>query len=185
MINEIITDAENRMKSAIRVLEEDLAGIRTGRATPALVEKLTVDYYGMPTPFVQVANISIPDAKTILIRPFESNMIRPMEKSIQASDLGLTPSNDGKAIRLMLPPLTEQRRLDLMKVVNNRLEEARVAVRNIRRDGIKDIKDFEKEKLISEDEQKRGEDRLQKLTDQYVAQVDEVGKAKEKEVMEV
>lgn len=185
MINEVMTDVENRMKSAIKVLEEDLAGIRTGRATPALVEKLMVDYYGMPTPFVQVANISIPDAKTILIRPFDSTMIRTMEKAIQASDLGLTPGNDGKSIRLMLPPLTEQRRLDLMKVVNNRLEDARVAIRNIRRDGIKDIKDLEKEKIISEDEQKRAEEKLQKLTDQYVSQVDEVGKMKEKEVMEV
>ncbi len=185
MVNDILSDAEARMKSAIKALEEDLEGIRTGRATPALVDKLTVDYYGMPTPFNQVANISIPDAKTILIRPFESSLLRQMEKSIQASELGLTPSNDGKSIRLMLPPLTEDRRRDLMKLVNNRLEEARVAIRNIRRDAIKDLKDAEKEKMISEDELKKAEERTQKATDQWVSQVDEVGKLKEKEIMEV
>ncbi len=185
MINDIITDSENRMKSAINVLQEDLEGIRTGRATPALVEKLTVDYYGMETPFNQVANISIPDAKTILIRPFETNLIRPMEKAIQASELGLTPSDDGKSIRLMLPPLTEDRRRDLMKLVNNRLEETRVAIRNIRRDTIKELKDLEKAKEISEDELKKAEDKIQKLTDQWISQVDEIGKRKEAEIMEV
>jgi len=185
MINEVLDDAENRMKSAIKVLEDDLEGIRTGRATPTLVEKLIVEYYGMPTPFNQVSTISIPDARTILIRPFESSLIKAMEKSIQASELGLTPSNDGKSIRLMLPPLTEERRRDLMKVVNNRLEEARVAIRNIRRDVIKDIKDFEKEKMISEDDRKKGEEKIQKLIDQYIAQIDEVGRHKEKEIMEV
>jgi len=185
MINEVLDDAENRMKSAIKVLEDDLEGIRTGRATPTLVEKLIVEYYGMPTPFNQVSTISIPDARTILIRPFESSLIKAMEKSIQASELGLTPSNDGKSIRLMLPPLTEERRRDLMKVVNNRLEDARVAIRNIRRDVIKDIKDFEKEKMISEDDRKKGEEKIQKLIDQYIAQIDEVGRHKEKEIMEV
>jgi len=185
MINDVLDDAENRMKSAIKVLEEDLEGIRTGRATPALVEKLMVEYYGMPTPFNQVSTISIPDARTILIRPFESSLIKAMEKSLQASELGLTPSNDGKSIRLMLPPLTEERRRDLMKIVNNRLEDARVAIRNIRRDVIKDIKDFEKEKMISEDDRKKGEDKIQKLVDQWITQIDEVGRHKEKEIMEV
>ncbi len=185
MVNDILNDAENRMKSAIKVLEEDLEGIRTGRATPALVEKLTVDYYGMPTPFSQVSTISIPDARTIMIRPFESSLLKAMEKAIQTSDLGLTPSNDGKAIRLTLPPLTEERRKDLMKIVSNRLEDARVSVRNVRRDVIKDLKDGEKEKLISEDEKKKGEDKIQKLTDQWILKVDEIGKHKEKEIMEV
>ncbi len=185
MLNDLYTDAENRMKGAISVLGEDLDGIRTGRATPALVEKLTVDYYGMPTPFNQVANISIPDAKTILIKPFDQSILKAMEKTIQASDLGLNPSNDGKTIRLMLPPLTEERRKDLVKSVGNRLEEARVAIRNIRRDVIKDMKDLEKEKMISEDELKKGEERIQKLTDQWSSQVDEVGKRKEAEIMEV
>lgn len=185
MVNDILNDAENRMKSAIKVLEEDLEGIRTGRATPALVEKLMVEYYGMQTPFNQVANISIPDARTILIRPFEASLLKAMEKSIQSSDLGLTPSNDGKSIRLMLPPLTEDRRKELMKIVSSRLEDARISIRNVRRDVIKDLKDSEKEKLISEDEKKKGEDKIQKLTDQWITQVDEVGKHKEKEIMEV
>ena len=185
MINDLYSDAENRMKSAISVLEEDLSGIRTGRATPALVEKITVEYYGMSTPFNQVANINIPDARTILIKPFDSSILRAMEKSILASDLGLNPSNDGKIIRLMLPPLTEERRKDLLKVVGNRLEESRVAIRNIRRDVIKDLKDLEKEKMISEDELKKAEERIQKLTEQWSSQVDEVGKRKEVEIMEV
>ena len=180
MINDILNDGESRMNGAINALQEELDGIRTGRATPALVEKLTVEYYGVPTPFNQVSNITIPDARTIMIRPFDPTLIRAMSKSIQASDLGLTPSDDGKAIRLMLPPLTEDRRKDLAKQ-----EEARVAIRNVRRDIIKDLKDAEKEKLITEDERKKGEEKIQKLTDTWTAKVDEVGKKKEKEIMEV
>lgn len=185
MIQDILNDAESRMKGALSVLKTDLEGIRTGRATPALVERLEVDYYGSATPFNQVSTISIPDARTILIRPFDASMIRAMEKVIQSSDLGLTPSNDGKSIRLMLPPLTEQRRKDLMKIVNTRLEEARVAIRNVRRDAVRDMKDAEKEKLVSEDDLKKGEDKLQKLTDKMVAEVDTIGKKKEVEIMEV
>lgn len=185
MIESIIEDGEGRMKSAITALEEELEGIRTGRATPALVEHLTVDYYGTDTPFNQVSNIMIPDARTILIRPFEPSLVRAMTKSIQASDIGLTPSDDGKTIRLMLPPLTEERRKELVKQVSNRLEESRIAIRNIRRDIIKDVKDEEKEKLITEDDRKKAEEKIQKITDQWVAQVDVVGKKKEKEIMEV
>ena len=185
MINDILNDGEARMKGAISALQEELDGIRTGRATPALVEKLTVDYYGVPTPFNQVSNITIPDARTIMIRPFDPSLIRAMTKSIQSSDLGLTPNDDGKAIRLMLPPLTEDRRKDLVKQVSSRLEESRVAIRNVRRDIIKDLKDAEKEKLITEDERKKGEEKIQKLTDNWTAKVDEVGKKKEKEIMEV
>lgn len=185
MIDSIISDAEGRMKGAIKALEEDLDGIRTGRATPALVEKLSIDYYGTTTPFNQLANINIPDARTIMIRPFDPSLIRDMSKAIQASDLGLTPSDDGKAIRLMLPPLTEERRKELAKVTSNRVEEARVAVRNIRRDVNRDLKDGEKEKLFSEDERKKGEDRIQKVTEEYISKLEEVGKRKEKEIMEV
>lgn len=185
MINDILSDGESRMKGAINALSEDLEGIRTGRATPALVEKLTVEYYGVDTPFNQVANITIPDARTIMLRPFDPSMIKAMSKAIQASTLGLTPNDDGKCIRLMLPPLTEDRRKDLVKQVSGRLEEARVAIRNIRRDIIKDLKDAEKEKLITEDDRKKGEEKIQKLTDQWTSQVDEVGKKKEKEIMEV
>lgn len=185
MIKEILKDAENRMKSALTTLEEDLAGIRTGRATPALVEKLPIDYYGMPTPLMQLASISIPEARALLIKPFDPATLRTIERSILASDLGLTPNNDGKVIRLNLPPLTEERRRDLVKVVNNRLEESRVAIRNVRRDQIKDLRDFEKEKMISKDDLQLGEDELQKITDHMIEEIEKIGQRKEAEIMEV
>jgi ribosome recycling factor len=184
MIKETVKEAEVRMKGAITSLEEDLAGIRTGRASPALVEKLPVDYYGMPTPLMQLASISVPEARQLLIRPFDASTIKAIERAIMISELGLTPNNDGKAIRLNLPPLTEERRRDLVKVVHNRLEESRVAIRNIRRDLIKDLHEFEHEKLISEDDLKKGEEELQKLTDREIDQVNSVGQRKEKEIME-
>ena len=185
MIKETVKDAEQHMRSAITALEEDLTGIRTGRATPALVEKMPIDYYGMPTPLLQLASISIPEARAILIKPFDPTSLKAIEKSILASELGLTPNNDGKSIRLNLPPLTEERRRDLVKVVHGRLEESRIAIRNIRRDIIKDLKDFEKEKMISEDELKQGEEEIQKLTDSMIVEIDRVGVKKEKEIMEV
>ncbi len=185
MIDDILNNGESRMKGAIKALEEELDGIRTGRATPALVEKLTVEYFGVDTPFNQVANITIPDARTIMIKPYDPTLVRPMTKSIQASDLGLTPSDDGKTIRLMLPPLTEERRKELAKQVKGRLEESRVAIRNVRRDIVKDLKDAEKEKLITEDDRKKGEEKAQKLTGTWTAKVDEVGAKKEKEIMEI
>jgi ribosome recycling factor len=185
MLKEAKYEAEERMKGALEALEEDLAGIRTGRASPALVEKLSVDYYGMPTPLMQLATIGVPESRMLMIRPFDATTLRNIERAIQASDLGLTPNNDGKVIRLNLPPLTEERRHDLVKMVHNRLEEARVAVRNVRRDGIKDLREFEQEKLISEDELEEGEENLQKLTDKYIELVNQVGVRKEKEIMEV
>ena len=185
MIKEIMKDAENRMKGALLALEEDLTGIRTGRATPALVEKLPIDYYGMPTPLMQLASISVPEARSLLIKPFDPSTLKTIERSILASELGLTPNNDGKVIRLNLPPLTEQRRHDLVKVVHGRLEESRVAVRNIRRDLIKDLKDFEKEKMISEDDLEVGEEDLQKLTDRMIEDIEKIGHRKEEEIMEV
>jgi len=185
VIKETVKDGENRMLSAIQALEDDLAGIRTGRATPALVEKLPVEYYGAPTPLLQLASISVPEARVLLIRPFDPTTLKAIEKAILASELGLTPGNDGKAIRLNLPTLTEERRRDLAKLVNNRVEEARVAVRNIRRDLIKDLRDFEHEKMISEDDLKRGEEELQKLTDRKIEEIDTVGERKQKEIMEV
>ena len=185
MLKEAHSEAEERMKGALEALEEDLAGIRTGRASPALVEKLSVEYYGMPTPLMQLATISVPEPRMLLIRSFDATTLRSIERAILASDLGLTPNNDGKVIRLNLPPLTEERRHDLVKLVHNRLEEARVAVRNVRRDGIKDLREFEHEKLISEDELEQGEENLQKLTDKYIVSVNEVGVRKEKEIMEV
>ncbi len=184
MIKETIKDAENRMKGAIESLEDDLSGIRTGRASPALVEKLPVDYYGAPTPLMQLASISSPEPRVLLIKPFDPSTMKTIEKAIIASNLGLTPNNDGKTIRLNLPPLTEERRRDLVKMVNARIEEAKIACRNIRRDIIKDLKDFEKEKMISEDDLKRAEEELQKATDKYIAEIEVVGQRKEKEIME-
>ncbi len=185
MLKEIYQEAESRMKGAIQALEEDLSGIRTGRAHPALVEKLQVEYYGMPTPLVQLASISIPEPRSILIRPFDASTLKAIERCIMASDLGLTPNNDGKSIRLNLPPLTEDRRRDLVKVVHNRVEDGRVAVRNVRRDTIKDLREYEQEKMISEDERKRGEDEIQKITDRFIEEMNDTGERKEKEILEV
>jgi len=185
MLNDVYRDAETRMKGALQALEEDLGGIRTGRATPALVERLPVEYYGNPTPLIQLASISVPEPRTLLIRPFDAGSLRNIERGILSSDLGLTPNNDGKSIRLNLPPLTEERRQDLVKVVHTRLEEARVAARNVRRDIIKDLRDFENEKLISEDDLKRGEEQLQTITDHYIDEINAIGERKEKEILEV
>lgn len=185
VIKETIKEAETRMKGAIQNLEDNLATIRTGRATPALVEKMPVEYYGTPTPLMQLATISVPDPRGLLIRPFDSTSLKTIERAILASDLGLTPNNDGKVIRLNLPPLTEDRRKDLVKVVHSRLEECRVAIRNVRRDLMKDLREFESEKMISEDDLKKGEEELQKLTDKVVTQIEDIGKRKEKEIMEV
>jgi ribosome recycling factor len=185
VIKDILADAEHRMKSAIQILHDDLAGVRTGRASPALVEKLPIEYYGTPTPLMQLASISVPEPRTITIKPFDASTLKTIEKAIQSSDLGLNPNSDGKVIHLNLPPLNEERRRDLVKHVHHRLEESRIAVRNIRRDAHNDMRDFEKEKLISEDDLKRGEEDLQKLTDKYVEEIGIQGKSKEAEIMEV
>jgi ribosome recycling factor len=185
MVKEALADAESRMKGAVRSLEDDLAAIRTGRASPALAERVSVEYYGTPTPLIQLATISAPEPRLLTIRPFDPASIKEIERAILASDLGLTPSNDGKIIRLSIPPLTEERRLDLVKIVRSRTEEGRVSVRNVRRDTQNDMRDFEREKLISEDELTRGEEDLQKLTDQYIDEINQLGERKETEVLEV
>jgi len=185
VISDILKDTKERMKSSVQSLKDDLATIRTGRASPALVEKLSVEYYGQPTPLIQLASISVPEPRQLLIKPFDPGSLKDIERAIQTSDLGLTPGNDGKNIRLNLPQLTEERRKDLVKLVNARKEEAHVAVRNIRRDAIKDLRDFKEEKLISEDDLKRGEEEVQKLTDEIIKELDQLGAHKEKEVMEV
>lgn len=185
MLKDIYRDAEARMRGAIQSLEEDLSGIRTGRASPALVERLQVEYYGALTPLIQLASITVPEPRSLLIRPFDASSLKTIERAILASDLGLNPNNDGKSIRLNLPPLTEERRRELVKVVHNRLEEARIAVRNVRRDSIRDMREFEQEKLISEDERKRGEDELQKITDRLIEEINAIGERKEKEILEV
>lgn len=185
MIKDLLKDAEFRMDGAIHALQEDMAGIRTGRAHPGLVEKLQVEYYGAPTPLIQLASISIPEARSIMIKPYDQTVLKAIEKAIMVSDLGLMPNNDGKQIRLNLPPLNEQRRREIVKHMNARIEETRVALRNIRRDVIKDMKDFESEKLISEDDLKRGEDEFQKLMDHFTITIDKIGHTKEQEIMEV
>ncbi len=185
MIKEAISDADKRMHSAIQSLEDDLGGVRTGRATPALVERLSVEYYGSPVPLMQLASISVPEPRQLLIKPFDPSTVKDIEKAILASELGITPNSDGKVIRLNMPPLTEERRRDLTKFVNNRLEEARVAVRNVRRDSNKDLREFEEAKLISEDDLKDGEEEIQKLTDKIIEEINEIGKKKDAEIMEV
>ncbi len=185
MLDDVYRDAETRMNGSLGALEDDLAGIRTGRASPALVEKLPVEYYGTPTPLIQLASIGVPEPRQLLIRPYDASTLKNIERAILASDLGLTPNNDGKAIRLNMPPLTEERRRDLVKVVRSRAEEARISVRNVRRDIIRDLREYEQEKLISEDELKRGEEELQKITDKYIEKIDEMGERKENEIMEV
>jgi len=185
VIKDILKEAETRMHAAIQNLDDDLATIRTGRATPALVEKLSIDYYGIPTPLMQLASISVPEPRGLLIKPFDPTSVKAIERSILASDLGLTPNNDGKQIRLNLPTLTEDRRRELVKVVHGRLEECRISVRNVRRDLHNDMRDFEKEKLISEDDLKRGEEELQKITDHKIEEINKHGTHKEQEIMEV
>jgi len=185
MWKQVLQESEEHMKKAIEALQVDLRGIRTGRASPALVERVRVNYYGNPTALVELAAISAPEPQLLTIRPWDSSALKEIERAILQSDLGLTPSNDGKIIRLTIPPLTEERRRELTKVVSRRVEEGRVAVRNCRRDGLEDLKELEKEKIISEDDFYAAKEELQKLTDRYIARVDEIGKAKEQEILEL
>lgn len=185
MAVDVFADVEHRMKSAVESLQRELNTVRTGRASPSLVERLAVDYYGTPTPMQQLATIHAADARTLTIQPYDKHAMGDIEKAIQKSDLGLNPTNDGIVIRLTLPPLTEERRRDLVKVVHKKVDEAKVAVRNCRRDGHDTLRDQEKAKEITTDDLKRGTDRLQKLTDRYIAELDKVGQAKEQEIMSV
>jgi ribosome recycling factor len=185
MIDEVHANAERKMKRAIEALQHDLGAVRTGRASPTLLERVQVDYYGAPTPLNGVASISVPEPRLILIQPWDKKMLPLIEKAIQRSDLGLMPSSDGNVVRLPIPALNEERRRDLVKQVHKRLEEARVAVRNCRRDAIDELRKGERDKQATEDEVKRAQERLQKLTDGFVAQVDDIGKRKESEVMEI
>lgn len=185
MIQELRKNTHERMQASIEALKKKFASVRTGRASLALLDGLTVDYYGTPTPIQQVASLSLPDSRQISIQPWEQKIIPEIEKAIMKSDLGLTPMNDGKLIRINIPVLTEERRKQLVKVVKKEAEDAKVAVRNIRRDVNEDLKKFEKEKHISEDEIKKEHDEVQKITDSYVKKVDELLEHKEKEIMEV
>jgi ribosome recycling factor len=185
MINDVMSDAKSRMEGAVTSLEADLAGYRTGRAAPQLLDRIVVEMYGVEMSLNQMAVISVPEAQQLAIRPYDAQAISAIEKAIMTSDLGLMPNNDGKVIRLNLPRLTEDRRRELTKLVGRRVEEAKVAVRNVRRDGLNDLRDFKNESMITEDEFFRAQDSLQELTDRYVKQIDDLGQQKEKEVMEV
>lgn len=185
MIDDIVRDTRRHMEKSVESLRHDLSTIRTGRASPALLDRITVEYYGTPTPLNQLALISVPEARILTIKPYDRSTMTLIEKAILKSDLGLNPSNDGQLIRLVLPQLTEQRRKELVKQAQKRVEEAKVALRNIRRDAIKDLQDAEKEDLITEDDLESGKEQVQKLTDKVMEQLESIGKAKEAEIMEV
>ncbi len=185
MIDDIRKKAEERMGKSIEALKHELAKIRTGRAHPSLLDHITVSYYGNDVPLSQTANVTIEDARTLAVTPWERTMIQAIEKAIMSSDLGLNPNTAGTVIRVPMPPLTEERRKDLIKVVRHEGENSRVAVRNIRRDANTDLKNAVKDKLISEDEERRGQDLIQKLTDQFVKEVDTLLEAKEKDLMAI
>lgn len=185
MVNDVIAEVREKMKATLQAFEEALQGMRGNRASTALVDRLMVEYYGQDTELRQLANISTPEAMQILIRPYDASAVKSIEKAIQQSDLGVNPNIDGDSIRLNMPALTRERRQDLVKVLHKRTEDARISIRNTRRDGNNDLKDFEKEKMISEDDMKRGEAEIQKLTDEYIAKIDEKAKHKEQEIMEV
>ena len=185
MIDEVLEELRDRMQKSVDALQDDLRSIRTGRASPALVEKLLVEYYGTATPLNQMASIAAPEPRLLVIRPWDPSSLGDIERAILKSDIGLTPMNDGALIRLSIPRLTEERRRELVKVVSRRVEEARVAVRNLRRDALQDLKEFEKEKMISEDDFYRGKDKVQELTDEFIEKIDEIGQHKEAEVMEI
>jgi ribosome recycling factor len=184
-VEESLGDAEQKMRSAISVTQDELGSIRTGRANPRLLDRLTVDYYGTQVPLNQLASFSVPEPRLLVIQPFDKSAIAAMEKAIQSSDLGLTPSNDGNLIRLAFPPLTEERRKDLIKLAKERAEDGRVSVRNVRRHAKESLERLEREHAISEDDLRRSEKELQRLTDQYVAEIDKLLDHKDKELTEV
>ncbi|SDD45331.1 ribosome recycling factor [Sporomusa acidovorans] len=184
-VKEIYSAHEDKMKKALEVLRKEYGSLRAGRATPSLLEKVMVDYYGSPTPVNQVANVSVPEPRMIVIQPWEKTMLNAIDKAIQKSDLGLMPNNDGVVIRLTIPQLTQERRSEIVKVIHKKAEECRVAIRNLRRDANETIKKVEKEKTVSEDEAKKAQEDVQKLTDKYIKEVDQIMAVKEKEIMEV
>ncbi len=185
MIQEVIKGSEEKMKKALEILKKDFATLRAGRANPAILEKVMVDYYGAPTPVNQLANISAPEPRMLIIQPWDKSVINQVEKAILKSDLGLTPSNDGTVIRINIPQLTQERRLELVKVTKKKAEEARVIIRNLRRDANEHTKAAEKKGEVSEDDARRGQEEIQKLTDKYIKEVDHILEGKEKEIMEV
>ncbi|HAQ54823.1 MAG: ribosome recycling factor [Anaerovibrio sp.] len=185
MINDIVSSSEERLNKSIDALKREFGSLRAGRATPSLLDKVMVDYYGTPTPVNQVAKVSVPEARMIMIQPWEKTMLHEIEKAIMKSELGLSPNSDGTAIRLSIPQLTQERRKELVKTVSKKAEEAKVAIRNIRRDANEHIKKLEKDKEITEDESKKGQEKFQKIVDGFIKTVDTLKEAKEKEIMEV
>lgn len=185
MYKDLVTKSEETMKKSINFLKEDLATIRAGKANPKLLDKIQVSYYGSMTPLNQVANISVPEPRSIIIQPWDSSLIKEIEKAIMTSELGINPSNDGKMIRLVIPPLTEERRRDLIKQIKKEVENAKVAIRNIRRDTNEDLKKLEKSSELTKDDLKKAEEDMQKLTDKYIKFTDDIYRDKEKEILEV
>ncbi|MEW9081076.1 ribosome recycling factor [Caldanaerobacter subterraneus] len=184
-MSDYLKDSEERMKKTLNVLKSELAAIRAGRANPALLDRITVNYYGTPTPLNRLATITVPEPRVLVVQPWDVSQIGEIEKAIQKSDLGINPVSDGKVLRLVLPELTEERRKELVKLVHKKAEEARIAVRQIRRDANDLVKKMEKDGEISEDERKRREEEIQKLTDKYIKEIDKMVEAKEKEIMEI
>lgn len=185
MLDEIKKDAGTRMAKSVASLQQDLTKIRTGRAHTSLLDHITVEYYGSPVPLNQVSNVGVEDSRTLIITPWEKDMVQPIEKAIMGSDLGLNPSSAGTVIRVPLPPLTEERRKDMIRVVRQEAEGGRIAIRNIRRDALHDIKELLKEKMIGEDDERRAEGEIQVITDKHIAEIDKVLSEKEAELMEV
>lgn len=185
MIEDVIDDAQSRMQKAMEALHRDLSAVRTGRASPQLIERVTVEQYGPEMPLNQLANIAAPEARMLTVTPWDKSAISAIEKAIRKSELGLNPSNDGQMIRIAIPQLTEERRRAMVKIVHSKVEEAKIAVRNIRRDAMTQAKEFKQEKLISEDDERRAEHQIQDLTNKFIGQADQIGKDKEHEVMQV
>ena len=185
MVTEVISETDARMKRSLEALQRELNSVRTGRATPALVENLTIDYYGVPTPLNQIAGITVPEARLLMIQPWDKQSLKDVEKGILRSDLGLVPNNDGTVIRINIPTLTEERRRELVRLVGRKLEDGHVSVRNIRRDSLEQLRSMERDKELSQDENRRAQEQLQRVTDSYIGQMDEIREAKNVEVMEV
>lgn len=185
MIDEVLDDAKIRMEKAMEALHRELTAVRTGRASPSLVERITVEQYGTEMPLNQLANIAAPEARMLTISPWDKSSLGAIEKAIRKSELGLNPTNDGTMIRVVIPQLTEERRKQMVKIVHTKVEEGKIAVRNIRRDAISQAKEFKDEKMISEDDERRAEERIQELTNKFTAQADQIGKDKERDVMQV
>lgn len=185
MIDEVLLATDGRMQKAIEAMRRDLANIRSGRVTPALVDNIKVDVYDVPTPLNQLATISVPEANLLIIQPWDRNVLASIQKAILKSDLGINPVNDGTIIRLVVPPPTEERRKELVKIVRKRIEEARIGIRNLRRDAMDDLRKLEKDKEISKDDNQRASDKLQKLTDRFIREAEQIGRDKETEILEI